>query len=80
LLRQAAARNRTEQTQRAIRKIEIERERLMREIQGLHRAVAGEGARQAGRKKIIPDTILVDEDEDAYDSTSPLSKEILLHP
>ena len=29
---------------------------------------------------IIPDTILLDEDKEAYDSTSPLSKELQLHP
>ncbi|CAD6227058.1 unnamed protein product [Miscanthus lutarioriparius] len=35
LLRQAAARNRSEQTQRTIREAEIQRDRLAREIQGL---------------------------------------------
>ena len=29
---------------------------------------------------IIPDTILLDEDEEAFDTTSPLSKELQLHP
>jgi hypothetical protein len=29
---------------------------------------------------IIPDTILIDEDEEAFDATSPLSKELQLHP
>jgi hypothetical protein len=80
LLRQAAARNRAEQTQRAIRQAEIERERLAREIQGLHRAAAGAGAGRGGENKIIPYAILLDEDEGAYDSTLPLSKELQLHP
>ena len=69
MLRQVAARNRIEQTQQAIRQAKIERERLMREIQGLHRVTAGGGAERAGGNKIILDTILLDEDEDAYDST-----------
>jgi hypothetical protein len=29
---------------------------------------------------IIPDTILLDEDEEAFDATSPLSNELQLHP
>ena len=69
MLRQVAAQNRIEQTQQAIRQAKIERERLMREIQGLHRVTAGGGAEWAGGNKIILDTILLDEDEDAYDST-----------
>ena len=80
LLKQAAAQNRTEQTQRAIRQAETERERLIREIQGLHGAAVGGGTGRGGGNKIIPNTILLDEDEEAYDSTSPLSKELQLHP
>ena len=40
---------------------------------------ASAGAERGGGNKIIPDTILLDEDEEAYDSTSPLSKELQLH-
>jgi hypothetical protein len=65
--------------QRAIRQAEIERERLVHEIQGLHRAAAGSSAGR-GRNMIIPDAILIDEDEEAFDATSPLSKELQLHP
>jgi hypothetical protein len=46
LLRQVAARNWAEQTQRAIRQAEIERERPVCEIQGLHEAAAGGSAGQ----------------------------------
>ena len=52
----------------------------MHEIQGLHRAAAGRGSGWVGGNKIILDAILLDEDEDAYDSTSPLSKVLQLHP
>ena len=45
----------------------------------MHGAAIGGGAGRAGENKIIPDAILLDEDEDAYDSTSPLSKELQLH-
>jgi hypothetical protein len=76
LLRQAVAQNRVEQTQRAIKQAKIEREWLVREIQGLHGVAAGAGTRREGENKIIPDAILVDEDEEAYDSTSPLSREL----
>jgi hypothetical protein len=65
--------------QQAIRRVKIERERLVREIQGLHEAAAGGGAGQ-GRNMIIPDTILVDKEEKSFDATSPLSKELHLHP
>ena len=41
---------------------------------------ASAGAERGGGNKIIPDAILLDEDEDAYDSTSPLSKVLQLHP
>ena len=72
LLRQAAVQNRAEQTQRPIRQAEIERERLVHKIQGLHGAEVGGGAGRRGGNMIIPDTILLDEDEEAFDSTSPL--------
>jgi hypothetical protein len=49
----------------------------MREISGLHGAAAGGGTGWAGGNKIIPSMILLDKDEDAYDSTSPLSKELV---
>ena len=52
----------------------------MYEIRCVHGASAGEGARWAGGNKIIPDAILLDEDEDAYDATLPLSKDLQLHP
>ena len=52
----------------------------MYEIRCVHGASAGEGARWAGGNKIIPDTILLDEDEEAFNATSPLSKELQLHP
>ena len=45
----------------------------------MHGAAAGRGTGWACGNKIIPDAILLDEDEDAYDSTSPLSKELQLH-
>ena len=72
LLRQAAARNKAEQMQRAIRQTDIERERLVHEIQCLHGGAAGDNAGRGGGNMIIPDTILPDEDEEAFDSTSPL--------
>jgi hypothetical protein len=59
--------------------VKIERERLVCEIQGLHGATAGGGAGW-GRNMIIPYTILIGEDEEAFDATSPLSKELQLHP
>jgi hypothetical protein len=49
-------------------------------MQGLHGAATSTGARRGGENKIILDTILLDEDEEAYDSTSPLSRELQLHP
>jgi hypothetical protein len=52
--------------QRAIRQAKIERERLMCEVQDLHGAKAGRGTERARGNKIIPDAILLDEDEDAY--------------
>jgi len=54
----------------------MDRERLVREIQDLHRAAAAGGVGQG--KNIIPDTILLD--EEAFDATSSLSKELHLHP
>ena len=51
----------------------------MREIQGLRGAGAG-GAIRAGENIVIPDDKLQEEDESAYDPTSPLSKELQLYP
>jgi hypothetical protein len=59
-----------------MRQAEIERERLVREIQGLRRAAAGGGTGRGGGNMIISDTILLEEDEEAFDTTSPLSKEL----
>ena len=75
LLKQAIARNRGEQTQRAIREAKIQRDRLVREIQGPQGAGAG-GAIRAGGNIIIPDDNILEEDGSAYDPTSPLSKEL----
>ena len=46
----------------------------------MHGAAAVGGAGQGGQNKIIPDTILLEEDEEAFGSTSLLSKELQLHP
>ena len=53
---------------------------MVREIQGLHGAEAVGAAGRRGGNMTIPDTILLDEDEEAFDSTSLLSKELQLHP
>jgi hypothetical protein len=63
LLRQAAAHNRAEQTQRAIKDAEIQRDRLVREIQGLQGAGAT-GAIRTGGSIVIPGSNLVQGDED----------------
>ena len=73
MLRQADARNRSEQTQRAIREAKIQRDILVREIQGLQGAGAG-GAIRAGENIVILGDNLPEEDKSAYDPTSPLSK------
>ena len=54
----------------------------MREIQGLQGAGAGAGAGaiRASENIVIPDDKLQEEDESAYDPTSPLSKELQLYP
>jgi len=65
--------------QRAIREAEIQRDRLAREIQGLQGVGAG-GVIRAGRNIVIPNDNLLEEDESAYDPTSPLSKELQLYP
>ena len=64
LLKQAIARNRGEQTQRAIREAKIQRDRLVREIQGPQGAGAG-GAIRASGNIVIPDDNLLEEDENA---------------
>jgi len=64
--------------QSAIREAEIQRDRLAREIQGLQGAGAG-GAIRASGNIVIPDDNLLEEDESAYDPTSPLSKELQLY-
>jgi hypothetical protein len=51
----------------------------VREIQGLQGLGAG-GAIRAGKNIIVPGDNLLDEDESAYDPTSPLSKELQLYP
>ena len=78
LLKQAIARNRGEQTQRAIREAKIQRDRLVREIQGPQGAGAG-GAIRAGGNIVISGDNLLDEDEGAYDPASHLSRELQLY-
>ena len=51
----------------------------MREIQGLQGAGAA-GAACASRNVVIPGDNLPEEEESAYDPTSPLSKELQLYP
>ena len=75
LLRQAAAHNRAKWTQRAIREAKIQRDRLAREVQGQQGAGTG-GVMRAGGNIVIPGDNLPEEDESAYDPTSPLSKEL----
>jgi hypothetical protein len=70
-----SARNKAEQTQRAIREAEIQRDRLVREIQGLQGAGAG-GVIHAGGSIVILGDNPLEEDESAYDPTSSLSKEL----
>ena len=79
LLQQATARNRADQTQRAIRQAEIQRIGLQREIQALHGAGAT-GNALGDRNLVIPDDPALNEDADAYDPTSPLSKELQQYP
>ena len=52
---------------------------MAREIQGLQGVGAG-GVIRAGRNIVIPNDNLLEEDESAYDPTSPLSKELQLYP
>ena len=62
LLRQAAACNRSKQTQRALREVKIQRDRLVREIQGLQGARATT-AIHAGGNIEIPGDNFVQEDK-----------------
>jgi hypothetical protein len=78
-LQQAAVRNKIEQTQQAIQQAEIQRERLLREIQGLQRAGAA-GAVQGGKNLVMLEAIVQGEDAEAYDLTSHLSKELQQYP
>jgi hypothetical protein len=71
--------NFAEQTQRTIREAKIQRDRLVRKIQGLQGAGKG-GAIRADGNIVIPRDNLLEEGESAYDPTSPLSKELQLYP
>lgn len=77
--RQHAARNRAERTQSAIRKAEVRRERLLREIQQLQ-ATHDEDTNVIHGDDILPDTDLMNENVETIDLTSPLSKELQRHP
>ena len=75
LFRQATARNRSKETQRALREAKIQRDSLVREIQGLQGAGATAAIRVGGNIE-IPGDNFVEEDEGPYDPTSPLLKEL----
>ena len=73
LMQQAVVRNRTEQTQQAIHQAEIQRERLLREIQGLQRAGAA-GAVQGNENLVMPEAIIQGEDAKHMTSLPPVKR------
>ena len=73
MVQQVAARNRAEQTQRAVRHAENERDMLIREVQILQRTGAA-GIVQPGENVVLPEAPGQEGDQELYDSSSLLAR------
>jgi hypothetical protein len=78
-MQQAKAWGRANQTQRAIRHAESERENFLREIQQLQRAGA-DGPGQAAKNRAFQEREALAKNDKTYDPPSSLSKEFQQHP